>query len=106
MDFDMGECNSLEWLSAWYFSNCDGDWEHDFGVTIETLDNPGWSITIDLKDTDVRVRDFEWKYYEQSDRDWYGYRVMDGKFFASGDPFKLDFLIGIFRNLVENPTSI
>jgi len=34
-----------------YRGQCDGDWEHSYGVKIETLDNPGWLVTIDLTDT-------------------------------------------------------
>lgn len=30
----------LKWLENWYSSNCDGDWEHLYGITIRTLDNP------------------------------------------------------------------
>jgi hypothetical protein len=33
---------TLTWLQAWYAEQCDGDWEHQFGVSVETLDNPGW----------------------------------------------------------------
>ena len=42
----------LERLQRWYLYRCDGDWEHSFGITIETLDNPGWMVTIDLQDTE------------------------------------------------------
>ena len=35
-------------LSKWYESNCNDDWEHGYGVKIETLDNPGWVVEIDL----------------------------------------------------------
>jgi hypothetical protein len=35
----MGEI--LPWLQGWYATQCDGDWEHEYGVSIETLDNPG-----------------------------------------------------------------
>jgi hypothetical protein len=38
-------------LGAWYAEQCDGDWEHEFGVKIETLDNPGWLIQVDLPGT-------------------------------------------------------
>jgi len=41
----------IEWLQKWYADHCDGDWEHEYGIVIETLDNPGWSIVIDLKNT-------------------------------------------------------
>jgi hypothetical protein len=43
--------DDLAWLCDWYAGNCDGDWEHEFGIAIETLDNPGWSIRIDLTRT-------------------------------------------------------
>ncbi|WP_066978499.1 Imm53 family immunity protein [Streptomyces sp. NRRL F-4489] len=38
-------------VTAWYASQCDGDWEHEHGIRIETLDNPGWSVEIDLEET-------------------------------------------------------
>ncbi len=44
----------LEWLSEWFEQQCDGDWEHEFGVTIGTLDNPGWSLRVDLVGTPLR----------------------------------------------------
>ena len=37
--------DELSWLQQWYSAHCDGEWEHGFGVTIATLDNPGWSVT-------------------------------------------------------------
>ena len=41
----------LEWLVDWYASQADGDWEHVYGIRIDTLDNPGWSLDIDLSGT-------------------------------------------------------
>ncbi len=38
----------LAWLQDWYRSRCDGTWEHSYGVKIDTLDNPGWLVTVDL----------------------------------------------------------
>lgn len=38
-------------LQQWYLAECDGEWEHSYGVTIETLDNPGWFVSIDLSET-------------------------------------------------------
>ena len=38
--------DALNWINGWFQSNCDGDWEHGFGITIETLDNPGWCVKI------------------------------------------------------------
>ncbi len=46
-------------LRKWYESQCNEDWEHQYGVTIGTLDNPGWTVTIDLVNTDLEGREFE-----------------------------------------------
>ena len=40
-------------LIAWYQSQCNGSWEHHHGVRLETLDNPGWLLTLDLVQTDL-----------------------------------------------------
>ena len=47
------------WLQAWYVSQCDGDWEHQNGISISTLDNPGWEVPIDLVDVDLPAADYE-----------------------------------------------
>jgi len=38
-------------LQNWYAKQCNGDWEHMQGVKIETSDNPGWFIKVDLEFT-------------------------------------------------------
>jgi len=38
-------------IEKWYRSRCDGDWEHHWDASIETLDNPGWRIQLDLRET-------------------------------------------------------
>src|SRR5260221_4160816 len=37
---------ALSDLENWYRSQCNGEWEHGEGITIGTLDNPGWSIQV------------------------------------------------------------
>lgn len=91
----------LDWLENWYLSNCNGDWEHDYGVKISTLDNPGWEVTIELIGTDLELPDEEWVYKENAENDWYGYKIVGNVFNASGDPKKLGFLISIFKNKIE-----
>jgi hypothetical protein len=99
----MTEINLIKWLSDWYSSNCDDYWEHDYGVKIETLDNPGWSIEIDIEGTDVVVKNQSFKSPEyNSTTDWYCYKVENGRYEASGDPSKLELLICTFKDLVEN----
>ncbi len=50
--------NVLQRLQRWYASYCDQDWEHSYGVKIETLDNPGWLVHIDLERTRLREANF------------------------------------------------
>ena len=49
----------LIWLQRWFAAQCDGQWEHGFGITIETLDNPGWSVRICVEGTRLEFAQFE-----------------------------------------------
>jgi hypothetical protein len=44
----MSTPDALAWLMQWYLAQCNQDWEHEFGITIATLDNPGWGGPHDL----------------------------------------------------------
>jgi hypothetical protein len=46
----MSDTKGLDVIDAWLKSRADGDWEHHNGVTIESTDNPGWMMRIDLPD--------------------------------------------------------
>ncbi|GGY90672.1 rhodanese-related sulfurtransferase [Streptomyces nitrosporeus] len=43
----------IQFIQSWYASNCNGEWEHEFGVRMATSDNPGWHIEIDVTETDL-----------------------------------------------------
>jgi len=51
--------DELSWLQQWYSAQCDGEWEHGSGITIETLDNPGWSVEICVEGTELASAPFE-----------------------------------------------
>ena len=95
------DINVLKWIESWYKNNCNGDWEHSYGITIETLDNPGWDIKIDLKGTPLENEKMEYKLVEQDENDWYGIKIENAQFIASGDPNKLEFLITLFKEIVQ-----
>jgi len=92
----------INWIQDWYSAQCDGDWEHNFGVRIATLDNPGWSVTIDLTDTDLQDLNFEYQLFNNGDDDWFGYSVKEGKFNGASDPQKLKLLLEKFREIAES----
>lgn len=92
----------IAWLEEWYKSQCDGDWEHLFGVKIYTLDNPGWRITIDLADTELENKKYGgYQVINNEDADWISCSVMDGCFEGAGDPSKLEEIIQRFKEWVE-----
>ena len=37
----------IEPLLAWWTARLNGEWEHRYGFTIETADNPGLIVTLD-----------------------------------------------------------
>ena len=73
--------SALEQLEKWYAARCDGLWEHGWGIKIETLDNPGWTVHIDLNETRKDGAILETVKIERSDRDWtfYWLQVISSK---------------------------
>lgn len=87
----------LIWLQKWYYSNCNEDWEHQFGIHIDTLDNPGWRIKISLIETELESIAFERIEIERNDNDWYQIWVSEGVFEAAGGPKNLLEMLEVFR---------
>lgn len=50
--------STLARIQAWYSAQCDGEWEHASGISIESLDNPGWWVKIRLLGTSLAGRAF------------------------------------------------
>lgn len=88
--------NLLKELNKWFESNCDGDWEHSYGITIETLDNPGWSVYINLYDTYLDDAPFEEISIDNGENDWLSCKVKDYIFIGMGDTKKLETILEIF----------
>ena len=99
--------SAVDRLSAWYAGECNGDWEHRCGVSIESTDNPGWWVKIDLAGTRLASRPFartaegvgagdhpegkRWLVCEVVDRVWNG----------SGDETRLEEIIERFLAFAE-----
>ncbi|MDL2225934.1 immunity 53 family protein [Eubacteriales bacterium OttesenSCG-928-M02] len=92
----------LVWLQEWYKSQCDGDWEHLYGVKIDNIDNPGWSVIIDLLDTNVEFKEFKKIFIDHGDDSWITCFIRDGKFHGVGDSNRLLEILTIFRDWVES----
>jgi hypothetical protein len=71
-------------------------------VKINTLDNPGWTIEINLEGTDLEEKTFAEHSYgvgddaEGSGDEWLVCKVEDNKFIAAGGPRKLEEMIEVF----------
>ena len=92
----------FEWLNEWYRRQCDGDWEHQYGIQMETLDNPGWSIEIDLAETELEARSFTTVQIERSEHDWVHLRIEGAKFLGYGGVGNLNEIVTAFRNWAES----
>ncbi|MDA8105131.1 MAG: immunity 53 family protein [Nitrospiraceae bacterium] len=88
--------NIISELQRWYASNCDGEWEEECGIKIETLDNPGWSVIIDLNETNLEGRIFDEINNHEYEDSWLDCRVEDKTFKGFGDPSKLEAILQIF----------
>lgn len=90
------------WLQEWYRQNCNGQWENFYGIKIETLDNPGWRVRIDLKETKYENLELKKVERDRGISDWITYEIVDGVFVGAGDCTKLGELLQAFREQVEN----
>ncbi len=90
------------WLIKWFHAHCDGDWEHGYGIHIDTLDNPGWSVTINLSETELENRKFDKVKVEQSDDDWFICFIQSKKFEGRCGPLNLPEIFRIFREWAES----
>jgi hypothetical protein len=99
------EDSLIGWLQRWYESQCDGTWEHQYGISIDTVDNPGWSFRADLNDTKLSGRTLGRVRIEPSDTDWMHYWVENDRFEAAGGPRNLHDILQTFRDWVESMTS-
>lgn len=96
------DADLLKRLQNWYVSQCDGNWEHAYGISITTLDNPGWSFRVDLTDTGLANRAFDEVVFEGRDKnDWYQCRLRDGDFEGHCGPTRLSDVIAMFLNWAD-----
>ncbi len=88
---------SFVFIQSWFQRQCDGYWEHAHGVTIETLDQPGWLVTIDLQETALQDETMEPFQRENSDKDWIDCEVFNQQFRGQGDISKLGEILQTFQ---------
>ncbi len=93
--------NQIIWLEEFMLSLVDGEWEHCDGITIKTLDNPGWEISVDLEGTEFANLLFDDVSVRRTDEDWIDCR-RDGRLFRGFcGPRNLSEVLQIFCDWVE-----
>ena len=51
--------NHIQEIRDWFEENSDGDGEHENGVLIQTIDNPGGMVDVNIVGTDLEDIHFE-----------------------------------------------
>ena len=88
----------LDYLVAWYEDHCDDDWEHAFGVSLTTIDNPGWHLKVELTETGLEGSVIPLTRIDRSDRDWVEVKCDGSIFEAYGGAGNLEELLVYFRD--------
>ena len=76
--------NILLWVQDWFLAQCNGDWEHSYGVKIDTIDNPGWSVVIDVTGTVLDNVSMERVVKEVTESNWVNCSILDNQFRGDG----------------------
>lgn len=97
----MTKLGALERLQSWYASHCDGEWEHGFGVQIETLDNPGWMVRIHLDGTRRDGMSMEPAKIERTEDDWLTIFIRDNQLQGACGPTNLAEMLEVMLDSLE-----
>lgn len=101
----MKEDKILNEVVDWYAKNCNGDWEHSFGLKIDTLDNPGWRVEFDLAETELSSANMAPKNIERSESDWYRCFVKENVFYGYGGIRNLSEILKSFLEFSKSEQS-
>jgi hypothetical protein len=93
-------------LQDWYAAHLDGVWEHSYGIEIGTLDNPGWSVRIDLTGTSHQDVPFQEVRHNYEDPEgWYSCRRVGATLEGHGGPKQLESILSCLLIWLEAPPS-
>lgn len=99
------EKDDFLWLQKWYQDHCNGDWEHSYGIHLGTIDNPGWSFTVNVQDTELENKNFQETYIERSEHNWISCVVNNHTFNGACGPTNLPEVLKLFRSWAEDTTK-
>lgn len=88
--------NILEKIEKWFEKECNGDWEHSYGIRIQNLDNPGWLVDIDIFDTELEEKEFTPIRILRSENDWIHCKIEEKVFKGRGGIYNLEEILSTF----------
>lgn len=94
--------SALDFLGRWFATHCDGDWEHDLGIRIETLDNPGWALNVRIEGTELQGAVADWHRTEENADQWIHWRSTGVAFEARCGPWDLIRALAAFQAFAES----
>lgn len=98
--------DALATICEWFDSHCDGDWEHSTRISISNLDNPGWSVDVNLGGTSLAGVAFGEREIHQSDADWLRCWVEDEHFYGVCGPKNLTKVLDVLASwLASDPSA-
>ena len=92
----------LSEFQNWYNAQCNGEWENNHGIDIDTLDNPGWIVQIDIEGTSHEKVDFSEVHDVDSEVDWMHCRVRDERFEIACSALRLEEGLRVFLDWVRD----
>ena len=96
---------AIKHVQTWFSSQCDGEWEHSFGIQIETLDNPRWLVTIDLQGSGLPTEDASIVSDMEDERAWLDCQISEGTFRGAGGPHMLAAILETFWRWAVTPSK-
>lgn len=100
--------STISRLQSWYTRQCNGTWEHTAGVLIESCDNPGWWVKINLLGTPLQSCSFtelaegvNEQRFPLGPR-WLSCRVEGGTWHGAGDETQLERILDVFLAWAES----
>jgi hypothetical protein len=98
----MKQLDGLHWLQEFLVLRANDEWEHTYGVDIKSIDNPGWRVKIDFKQSGKTYQPFERTEIERSDSDWVHYWIDEetASFHGAGGSRNLVEIFDAFRAFI------
>ena len=89
----------LKWLEKWFFFNCDGDWEHDYGIDIIHKGSL-WEVKIDLCNMAFALDGMPLFEERKSPSDYFRYTIENEFFIGEASNDNLEKLLKVFKTIV------